>query len=379
MARAASARPKPRGLPGVRQLDEGWELASCAPDACVDPVAAGELEWLPATVPGTVAGALGREALGDRDPDTEDWWFRTSFEAESAADGEEVLLRLDGLATIAEVHLNGKLILQSDSMFVAQEVEVGALLSGANELAIRFRALTPLLQPKRKPRARWRTKVVPNGNLRFFRASIFGRAPGFSPGPAPVGPWRAISIERRTSLVVEEMRLRTRLEGADGVLTARVVLRAPGGEIPEDIELHLQGPSGEHRLTLGPADEDGVAGGELRIPEVERWWPHTHGEPALHDVWLQIGGGTPIDAGRVGFRSIAPGPTPDHDALEDGLDIHVNGEAIFARGAVWTPVDAIGLAAGGSRAPRRARAGPGRRDEHPAHPRHRRLRVRRIP
>ena len=60
--------------------------------------------------------------------------------------------------------------------------------------------------------------------------------------------------------------------------------------------------------------------------------------------WLR-GAGEPIvvDAGRVGFRDLAFGPEPDHDLERDGLDLHVNGVRVFARGAVWTPIDTVGL------------------------------------
>ncbi len=58
------------------------------------------------------------------DFDAEDWWFRTSFDAEPAADGEEVMLRLDGIATVAEVYLNGERVLESDSMFAAHALDV---------------------------------------------------------------------------------------------------------------------------------------------------------------------------------------------------------------------------------------------------------------
>ena len=142
----------------------------------------------------------------------EDWWFRTSFDAEPATPGEEVVLCLDGIATVAEVYLNGERVLESDSMFAAHALPLGERLSTAsgggttrNELAIRCRALAPLLAESRRPRARWRTRLVPERNLRFFRTMLLGRAPGFAPGPAAVGPWRAVRLERRRRVAVEEL------------------------------------------------------------------------------------------------------------------------------------------------------------------------------
>ena len=83
------------------------------------------------------------------------------------------------------------------------------------------------------------------------------------------------------------------------------------------------------------------------MPSPALWWPHTHGEPVLHGVTLHVSAGDEeiaIDLGRVGFRSIAPGPAPDHDILRQGLDLQLNGVPVFARGAVWSPVDLVGMA-----------------------------------
>ncbi len=334
-------------------LDSGWQAVACPPDSHTDPAAIGDLDWTPATVPGTAAAALweaGRWQPGDqRDFDAEDWWFRAEFEAEPAAEGEEVLLRLGGIATVAEVFLNGSLFLKSDSMFAAHALDVGMLLrSGGNELAVRCRALGPLLGARRKPRARWRTKLAA-GNLRFFRTMLLGRAPGFAPGPAAVGPWRPVWLERRRRVALDRLDLRTRLDGDDGVLSVRVCLRVLDGAFPSGVAVELSGVSGEHcaDLELRPGAERAEAVGELTVADVARWWPHTHGEPALHEVRLLLetpGGPLTVNAGRVGFRDLAAGPGAGHSAEEDGLDLHVNGIRVFARGAVWTPDDIVGLA-----------------------------------
>jgi beta-mannosidase len=334
----------------MRTLTEGWEAADTAPDACPDPAGIDRLDWLTAQVPGTAAGALRDAAIDPAgDLDAQDWWFRTSFDETTAEDDEQIVLRLDGIATVAEVYLNGERVLASESMFAAHAIDVSARLTGANELAVRCRALSPLLRGRRKPRARWRTKLVSNGELRWFRTMLLGRAPGFAPGPAAVGPWRPVWLERRRSGAVSELSLRSRVEGDDGVLTAQVRLKAPREAVATAIELELDGPSGRHAVTLAltAAGDDLVAQGELRIASVARWWPHTHGEPALHDVRLlvtQAGETAAVQAGRVGFRSLAAGARADHDIAGDGLQLHVNGVGIFARGAVWTPVDPVGLA-----------------------------------
>ena len=337
-------------------LDDGWQVASCAPDAHEDPASLAELTWLPARVPGTAAGALrdaGRWRPGDaRDLDAEDWWFRTRFQASPAAGDERVTLALDGVATVSQVFLNGVEVLAGETMFAAHEVDVGAALAGDNELAIRCRALAPLLAERRKPRARWRTRLV-NGNLRFFRTMLLGRAPGFAPDPAAVGPWRPVRLVRRRALAVRELALDPQLDGdgpdADGLLSARVLIQPLDGREIQAVELALDGPSGAVRAPLALSQKDGLvsAEGTLRAPAVARWWPHTHGQPVLHELSLHVAtsaGAVSVDAGRTGFRTLAPGPASDHDAEADGLDLHVNGVRVFARGAVWTPVDPVSLA-----------------------------------
>src|SRR5260370_23801472 len=74
----------------------------------------------------------------------------------------------------------------------------------------------------------------------------------------------------------------------------------------------------------------------LRIPNVTRWWPHTHGEPALYPVRveLQLAGGPSVtfEDIPVGFRFIDPGAQP---AGEAGLALRLNGTLIFCRGVIW--------------------------------------------
>ncbi len=98
----------------------------------------------------------------------------------------------------------------------------------------------------------------------------------------------------------------------------------------------MTGPGGVSRVVLSADGER--RHGSVTVPEVARWWPHTHGEPVLYQVTLVIAGaGEPLrlDLGRVGFRELSTGA----DLERDGLRLSVNGIPVFARGAVWTPLD----------------------------------------
>jgi beta-mannosidase len=338
-AAPAATRPHPVGLE-LRPIDAGWEVAPADDSA-----------WIPASVPGTVAGAYRDAGLPTpEDVDAREWRFRTRFEAEAAGPGEELVLRFGGIATLSEILLDGVVIAKGESMFASVEVDVTDKMGGSHELTIRCLALAPRLAEPRRPRARWRTALVTDGNLRWFRTSLLGRAPGFSPGPPVVGPWRPITLERRRAVVVDQLSVRARLDADEGLLVVRARVRSIDAATIDAATAEIDGPSGRHAGMLAVRRTDGGAeiAGELRIPAVARWWPHTHGTPNLHTVRLMIqasGAVVSVDGGRVGFRTLTPGPGADHDVEADGLDLHVNGVPVFARGAVWTPVDPIGVAA----------------------------------
>jgi beta-mannosidase len=88
--------------------------------------------------------------------------FRCRFDVEPAGANEEVFLRLGGIATLAEVRLNGERIMESSSMFASHEVNVSALICDRNELIVACHPLAAALRERRgcAPAARWRTRVI---------------------------------------------------------------------------------------------------------------------------------------------------------------------------------------------------------------------------
>jgi beta-mannosidase len=327
-----------------RPLGAGWEMTPVAPGTARDPKELETIEaaWQPAAVPGTVAATLhaaGRWDLGaPANFEATDWWYRCHFTGTSAEEGVPTFLGLDGLATVSDVWLNGSAVLHADNMFRAHEVDVTEFVREQNTLLIRFHALQPLLDAKR-PRPRWRTRLVDHQQLRWVRTTLLGRIPGWSPPVQTVGPWRPVWLEERPQLSVEAVDVRTRVEAADGVVEAAFRLRVPGGQAPASAALVV----GDRAGPLACSVEGGrvLLHGTLRVPGARLWWPHTHGPQPLYEARLRLllpGGWVELACGRIGFRTI------DLRAGTDGaFEFRVNGVPVFCRGACWTPVDLLSL------------------------------------
>lgn len=214
-------------------------------------------------------------------------------------------LQFDGIATLATVTVDGVVAASSSSMWLPVRIPLSA---GRHEIIVHCRALGPELEVPRKPRARWRQKVASHNNLRWFRTTLNGRAPGFAPGPPVVGLWRPAWFVAGEV----DFKVRTRLEGANGIVTVE--------GLPDGTIVRLEGARAVVR--------DAFA--QLVVEQAKLWWPHTHGDAHLYEVTAD--GFERMK--RVGFRTVAsPG-----DILRDGMRPQINGIDVFVRGAVWTPV-----------------------------------------
>jgi beta-mannosidase len=350
-----SGRPRVIGVGAHsrRVLSEGWQLRSLSPSVGVTPDEAGAMpgSWSSAIVPGTVASAA--RAAGDFDldhvPDYDamDWWYRCTFdvEANDRDGGGRTVLCFDGLATLADVWLNDVSILSSSNMFVAHEVDVTNALAATNELVIRFRSLRAALD-QRRPRPRWRTRLVENQQLRWHRTTLLGRMPGWSPPVRAVGPWREVRLERRE-----------RIEIMRGDVFPIVTSRGPAVDVDLTLRalgLEVAGAAvrvGDWSDSLSvEVEADAIRlRGRLDVPEARLWWPHTHGDQPMYRACVVVqtssvaGRPSPVadtvelDFGDVAFRDVTV------DQTNGAFTIRVNDTPIFCRGACWTTPDIVSL------------------------------------
>ncbi len=312
----------------IRPLEQGWTLMVTEAERYAVPSELPRAAFhIPAPVPGTVAGAITDAGLFDPAAPSalhdKDVWYLRSLAGETPG---AAILRFEGLATIAEIYVNGALQHLSESMF--EPVDLPLDLSGRDELAICFRALQPHLERK-GPRARWRPQMIDQQGLRLVRTTLLGHMPGWCPQIHPVGPYRPISLIRPSRDAVHDLRICADLdEFGTGQLTVELT-EASGAEMAV--------------LCCGRTAQlerraDGRMVARLELPGVQAWWPRTHGEPTLHELTLAIDGRIhPL--GLIGFRRI------EIDQGDDGkgFGLKVNGIPVFCRGAVWTNADILRL------------------------------------
>ncbi|MBC3885703.1 glycoside hydrolase family 2 protein [Undibacterium griseum] len=321
-----------------QSVQDGWtmfllppESGSCLPSAALAQAA---VHW-PASLPCTAASVLRDHNQPVTDLqylDQNDIWFSRLL---SIGSGQH-FLHFEGLAGHTEIFWNDRLILRTANMFVAYCIDLDQQqMRGSGRLSLRFPALDSLLA-QRRPRPRWKTRLVAQQQLRWLRTSLLGRMPGWSPPVPPVGPYRAVRLETCPPVRLAEHQLHSKLMGGEGIVNGHFHLSAE--HAVTQVNLHVGDQVQE--LLLHSNGTETVAQGELVFEEPQCWWPHTHGQPHLYSAFLEVStshGKHFLPLHDVGFRSI-------HVQQNDGdFHLHLNGVPVFCRGACWTPADLFSL------------------------------------
>jgi beta-mannosidase len=336
-----------------QSLDDGWAVRSTPAGRVTQPSQLAQVsgDWLEVEARGaanTAASALRSAGLWSLDAaprrfDADDWWFRLRFDAPIPDADTQRALFFGGLATLADVWLNGEPLLQSTNMHLSHLCEEPRLHATGNELTMRFGSVDAWLAARRR-RPRWRAPMIEHQQLRWLRTTLLGRTPGWSPPAAAAGPWGGVSLIETRGIKASDTRIRASVEGVEGRLSVALTLKAITASTRitgVQLEVERGGVVQRGTLRAGSALPSRYEG-TLTIQDVDLWWPHTHGEPALYAARVLVhmaGRDQPevVDLDAVGFRSIAV------DTADGNFAVTVNGVAIFCRGACWTPLDAVSL------------------------------------
>ncbi|NQX26428.1 glycoside hydrolase family 2 protein [Microbacteriaceae bacterium VKM Ac-2854] len=315
-------------------LHTGWTMEAVTgpiPDAVRD-------RRIPAAVPGCahtdLLAAELIEAPFDGDNEAAQQWigstvwrYSTTFDwRDDGAQRHDLVA--DGLDTVATIELNGSVVARTQNQHRGHRFDVAALLvEGENSLVITFAA--PVDEAEARAAAHGPRPHVNHHPYNALRkaASNFGWDWGID--VATSGIWKAIGLDSWSGVRIASLRPLVDVDGADGVLDARVELEWAGEPSPETLSAAIGGVDGTVAVPAGATS----ARIRLVVPDADLWWPRGHGEQPLYPLTVAIGDAS--WSGRIGFRTVTLDTAPDADGTP--FVIVVNGEPIQIRGANWIP------------------------------------------
>jgi beta-mannosidase len=335
LARAASVTSPPRRLP----LDGDWQLSQ-----------AGKNDWLPARVPGgaytdlLAAGKIPDPFYRDNEKSVQwvgdsDWIYRRTFMVTpEVLQNDRVLLRCEGLDTLATIQINGVAAGRADNMFRLWEFNVKSLLRvGENIIEVFFGS----------PASYFKQRDTDQAPDKWIKGRAWVRKEpcsyGWDWGPVlpSCGIWKSISLETFNQARLTDVLIRQK--HATGKVTLTVTANvervlAAAQPFKASVTVRLGNESvGETNFTI--ADAHGR--GDLKIEQPKLWWPAGMGEQPLYTVHVELldADGKTLDSTsrRIGLRELKA-VLPQG---ESPLHFEVNGVPFFAKGANWIPADSF--------------------------------------
>ena len=335
-------------------------------------------DWIEAQVPGSVYGNLLKQGLM---PDPfyrineldalrlmdNDFRFQTTFQvSQQQLDDDFLLLRFDGIDTLAKVYLNGRLLAKVDNMHRIWEFNITeTAVNGENTLLVEFASPTKYIEEEN-------AKVFTGGSHESMRGFPHLRKAhcmfGWDWGPRlpDVGIFREVSVlsgkkarlewvyitqdwrNRKTKTDEKEIennwddgniRENKWIDEVDIIYDGSIEHYAPAEQY--EIKIALYDDKGS--LIESKSSKEGAGWNIITVHNPKRWWPHGYGEQPLYraEVMLRDEAGEVLDvwSRRIGLRTVTV--NTQKDEWGECFAHEVNGVKIFAMGADYIPEDNI--------------------------------------
>ncbi|PCG94544.1 Glycoside hydrolase, family 2, immunoglobulin-like beta-sandwich [Penicillium occitanis (nom. inval.)] len=331
-------------MPAITQstkLESGWRFKRSDE---------GDDTWAPvASVPSVVQldlianGRIQDPFIDRREIDVEwvgehAWTYATTFPT-PAADGGKIYLLFEGLDTFAVVKLNGKVILESENMFLSHRVDISGVVkpSGDNVLSIDFDSA--LLRgreiEKKHPEYRF---IAHNGEASRVGVRKAQYHWGWDWGPILMtcGPWRPVHLQV-CEAYVKETKITYDL-GKDLTTAKGTVQLDFEGEV-EEVRVVIT-LDGTEVFRGSQATKSSLAKIKFELHQPKLWYPSGYGKQPLYDIATElVKNGTVIDqqSRKTGFRKIEL--VRNDDKAGQSFYFKVNNIDVFCGGSCWIPAD----------------------------------------
>ncbi len=275
----------------------------------------------------------------------ENWIYERTFQAEDWRGFDRVLLRCEGLDTIATITLNGVELGTADNMYRTWEFDVKQVLKpGRNTIRVRFESPLKYVE-RRAAGARATPGWAPSHETKlrpWIRKSPCSFGWDWGPVLTSSGIWRTIEIVAFDTVRITDLRVRqdhSRIkQGLIGLdIDGTAEIGAGTGKIDAVGRVFYKGG------VIAEARGEWVNGAvslHVDIRNAQLWWPAGLGDQPLYEIVLdaqQERVNLAHASRRVGLRTLR---LDRHaDAYGESFQFVVNGVPFFAKGANWIPAD----------------------------------------
>ena len=266
------------------------------------------------------------------------WNYEREFEVPSDwIDRKVVLLRCEGLDTVARIEINGEQVADTDNMYRTWEFDVKPYLrAGTNQLRISFSPIQPYIEAFQQ-----RAPKVPNATgkeIANIRKSPYHNGWDFGQQFLTCGIYKPIYLVAYDTARISDVRIAQDLKDKDSAkLSVEVAADKIGSdELKLEAVVEFEGNEINHTSAAYSKDSATVS---LEVPNPQIWWPNGMGQQPLYTVKVRLldSNNNIVDESsrRIGLRDIQllrpAGDLP--------LRLSVNGKEIYAKGANYIPND----------------------------------------
>lgn len=314
-----------------------------------------------AKIPGSVlSAAIDQGALADpywrtneyaaRDFLRQDFIFTKTFCVEKK-DGFFYELCCDGIDTVADIFLNGKLLKRVQNMHLSYRVPCTDFLRrGVNELKIKIWSPIRYIE-EYTPSPGKEITYTPCGAMeknQYIRKahSMFGW--DWGPQLPDMGIWRDIWIRGFTGAVISDVKIRQKHENGKVEVSAELFVKLSTKDAyfheASILEAKKRMPHLQEDITLETPDGDVLhfIDGRCTVEAPKLWWPNRYGKQPLYTLKAAVS----IDGElvsekqcRIGLRTLSV--SRQKDAWGEEFAFQINGVKIFAKGANYIPQDCV--------------------------------------
>lgn len=252
---------------------------------------------------------------------------------------KNIVLHFDGIDTLGEVYLNGRLIGETDNMHCEWEFDVKDVIkAGKNLLEVKILSPNRYIAKKQSERYLWGVDSTMDGYTHLRKAHyMFGW--DWGPKLPDMGLWRDVKLfaydeGRITDLYYQQ-------KHTDGRVELRCKLNCDNHGCDGAV-LEIYSPQGEKIAQETVSLEGNKATLSCVIENPQLWWANGYGEQPLYKAVVRlVCGENEVDERQtsIGLRTL----TVSQDADEWGNEFcfKLNGKKIFAMGANYIPEDQI--------------------------------------